>query len=163
MRVIVLVLVSLSYTIVPAQDDTEDANFLDFWVGEWNAQWDGGGGTNSIKRILNDSVIQENFSITHGQGKGFLGISISAFDKKKKVWRQAWADSSGGFLSLVGRQEDDKKIFETLSENKNQSTAKYRMVFSNIKENSFSWDWMSSKDGGKSWEVNWRIHYERTR
>ena len=44
---------------------------FDFWVGEWDATWPGqngsksGHGTNSIMRILDGCVVQENFS---GQG-----------------------------------------------------------------------------------------------
>ena len=36
-----------------------------------------------------------------------------------------------------------------------------RMVFKNISRNEFDWSWEASKDGGKTWEVQWPIHYKR--
>jgi hypothetical protein len=36
-----------------------------------------------------------------------------------------------------------------------------RMVFKNISHNEFDWSWEASKDGGKTWEVQWPIHYKR--
>jgi hypothetical protein len=36
-----------------------------------------------------------------------------------------------------------------------------RMVFTNIKPDSFDWRWEASTDGGKTWQVNWPIHYKR--
>jgi hypothetical protein len=36
-----------------------------------------------------------------------------------------------------------------------------RMVYYNIKSNSFDWSWEASTDGGKLWKQNWLIHYER--
>jgi hypothetical protein len=35
-----------------------------------------------------------------------------------------------------------------------------RMVFLNIKPDSFDWHWESSTDG-KTWKLNWPIHYQR--
>jgi hypothetical protein len=36
-----------------------------------------------------------------------------------------------------------------------------RMVFKNITPNSFDWSWEASKDGGKTWQVQWPIKYTR--
>ena len=36
-----------------------------------------------------------------------------------------------------------------------------RMVWKNITPNAFDWSWESSRDGGKTWQVNWPIHYKR--
>ena len=41
---------------------------LDFWVGEWDLTWPGANasetahGSNSVKRILDGCIVQENFS-----------------------------------------------------------------------------------------------------
>jgi len=37
------------------------------------------------------------------------------------------------------------------------------MVFKNITPNEFDWSWGASKDGGKTWQVQWPIHYKRKR
>jgi hypothetical protein len=36
-----------------------------------------------------------------------------------------------------------------------------RMVFYNITKEKFDWDWESSKDSGKTWNLSWQIHYLR--
>jgi hypothetical protein len=38
-----------------------------------------------------------------------------------------------------------------------------RMVWKNISANELDWSWESSADGGKTWQVNWPIHYKRMR
>ena len=32
-----------------------------------------------------------------------------------------------------------------------------RMIFHDIKSDSFTWDWQSSSDGGKTWQLNWQF------
>ena len=36
-----------------------------------------------------------------------------------------------------------------------------RMVFKDIEDNSFTWDWESSSDIGENWNLQWRINYKR--
>ncbi len=36
-----------------------------------------------------------------------------------------------------------------------------RMVWKNITANELDWSWEASADGGKTWQVNWPIHYKR--
>jgi len=36
-----------------------------------------------------------------------------------------------------------------------------RMVYYNIKQDSFDWSWEASTNGGKTWKQNWLIHYKR--
>jgi hypothetical protein len=35
------------------------------------------------------------------------------------------------------------------------------MVWKNISAAEFDWSWEASRDGGKTWQVNWPIHYKR--
>src|ERR1051326_8243458 len=76
---------------------------FDFWVGEWDLTWPGanggasGHGTNSIKRILDGCVVEENFS---GQSSMPLrGTSVSIFDMRAGKWKQTWVDNEGGRLA----------------------------------------------------------------
>ena len=50
-------------------------------------------------------------------------------------------------LAREGVKRDGSKIWQ-------------RMVFKNISANEFDWSWESSTDG-KSWTVQWPIHYKR--
>jgi hypothetical protein len=36
-----------------------------------------------------------------------------------------------------------------------------RMVWRNVTANEFDWSWESSSDGGKTWQVQWPVHYKR--
>ena len=79
---------------------------LSFWVGDWDLTWPGNKageiahGTNSIKRILDGCVVQENFS---AQAAGHLrGTSVSTFDANAGKWKQTWVDNEGAYLDFVG-------------------------------------------------------------
>ena len=36
-----------------------------------------------------------------------------------------------------------------------------RMVWKNITASEFDWSWEASRDGGKTWQVKWPLHYKR--
>ena len=145
------------------QPSPEDLSKLDFWVGKWELTWQGGKGTNLIEKKLNGRVIQENFEATEGNFKGYLGTSISTFSPQDGKWHQAWADSNGGYIDLVGIMEGDTRIFQMTRPRTlpNGSTSISRMRFYNITEDSFDWDWEASTDGGENWQLSWRINYKR--
>lgn len=46
---------------------------LDFWIGTWDLTWKGGRGTNVVNKVLDDRVIQENFTGSTAKRKGFQG------------------------------------------------------------------------------------------
>src|SRR5687767_3406701 len=83
-----------------------DGTELDFWLGDWEARWGAAGrGTNSLRRILADRVIEEDFRGT-GTGGSLHGRSWSVFDPERGVWRQTWVDDQGGYIELVGERVD---------------------------------------------------------
>nr|WP_288935161.1 hypothetical protein [uncultured Allomuricauda sp.] len=142
------------------------AELFDFWVGKWDATWDEGNGkigkgTNRITKTLDGKVIHENFQIIEGKSKGFKGTSISVYQPKLKRWKQAWADNNGGYYDFTGEFENNARIFKTQNIEKDGKLTTARMVFKDIKEDSFLWDWESSDDNGNTWKLLWRIHYKR--
>lgn len=158
-----LFLLLLFCTTTEAQTGAE----FDFWVGKWDLSWDLGSGkigygTNNIVKTLDDKVIQEHFEATDaGQMTGFKGTSISVFNPNTKSWHQAWADNQGGYFNFTGEVEDGKRIFKTNAVTRNGKTIVMRMVFYDISEESFTWDWERSEDAGKSWSLQWRINYQK--
>ena len=149
-----------------AQDRNLDETSYDFWLGKWDANWENadgstGSGTNHIFKVLDGKVLEENFEITTGKQAGFLGMSISVFNPNKKEWHQAWADNQGGYIDLVGEINGDRKIFKTKPVTSGDKVIMQRMVFYNIKKDKFTWDWEGTQDGGKSWNLQWRINYTR--
>jgi hypothetical protein len=139
-----------------------DSILFDFWVGDWELSWSNPDGSvskgkNKIEKIVAGKVIQENFA----DSNGFIGTSISVFNKTKKTWHQAWADNSGGYFNFIGEKEGDKRIFKTEPKKIGENTFVLRMVFYDIKSDSFVWDWQRSNDNGLTWSLNWRINYKR--
>ena len=145
--------------------ELDSSEYFNFWEGKWNATWPEGDklgkGTNVLTWIMGGTVLQEDFRILEGQSKGFIGGSISVFQPRTNTWRQAWADSQGGYFDFRGAFEGDKRIFMTQPREINGKTVVQRMVFYDIKKDSFNWDWESSNDEGETWNLNWRISYTR--
>lgn len=146
--------------------ELDSAEYFDFWVGEWTASWDEGNGveqfgTNTIEKQLDGKVLVENFRITSGKNAGFKGTSISVFQPRANQWKQAWADNQGGYFNFSGAFEADRRIFQTEVFDRNGQKVQQRMIFYNIEEDSMTWDWEMSQDGGESWNLVWRIFYER--
>ncbi|MBI4428774.1 MAG: DUF1579 family protein [Ignavibacteriales bacterium] len=134
---------------------------FDFWVGEWDLSWaNGGKGTNSIRKILDNMVILENFDGTPSMR--LKGMSVSAFDAKTGKWRQTWVDNNGGYLDFLGGLDGGKMILERKT-TMNGKTVLQRMVWYNIIANELDWNWERSEDNGKTWKTLWSIHYTRTR
>src|SRR5437764_1812067 len=87
---------------------------LDFWVGEWDLTWPGTSagevqhGTNSIRRVLDGCVVEENFS--GGTDMHLRGKSDSTFDTRAGKWKQTWVDNEGGYLDFVGEFKGGQMI-----------------------------------------------------
>lgn len=139
---------------------------LDFWVGTWDAAWPAAGGnpagtaTNRIEKILGGCVISENFEAAGPSP--LIGKSYSTFSPRQKKWRQTWVDNQSSYLDFDGDfSNPDGKIFAMDSVAPDGKPRKMRMVFKNITSDAFDWSWESSTDGGKTWQVQWPIHYTR--
>ncbi|MFP3942679.1 MAG: hypothetical protein ACLFWF_02225 [Alphaproteobacteria bacterium] len=135
---------------------------LDFWVGTWDLSWtrdgEAGRGRNVITNSLDDCVIEERFTVLGGE-RPFAGMSVSTYDAKAGTWRQTWVDNSGNYLPFKGGPSAEGFRFR-LDNAADDRTM--RMIWKNVKEDSLDWHWQQSKDGGKTWEDRWVIHYERT-
>lgn len=154
----------LIFTMILSSHAQElDAASFDFWVGEWELQWDKGDGTtghgtNTIVKILDGKVIQENFT---DPGTGFKGMSLSVYNPTTKIWHQAWTDNAGGYFDFIGSVDGTHKIFSTKAVQQNEKTIIQRMVFKDVTHTSFVWDWEKTEDGGKHWKLQWKIQYTR--
>lgn len=137
---------------------------FEFWVGEWDLTWPGekhreiGHGTNSIKHIMDGCVIQESFS--GGDSMHMRGMSLSTFDLRSGHWKQTWVDNEGGYLDFVGDLKDGEMILQREAV-RDGTKILQRMVWKHITADELDWSWESSRDGGKTWQVNWPIHYKR--
>ncbi|MBD3616397.1 MAG: hypothetical protein HUJ22_07475 [Gracilimonas sp.] len=145
----------------------EPEAYFDFWLGRWEVSWEEangatGRGTNFIEKTLDGKVIRENFRVNEGQMKGFMGTSISVYNPRTNIWKQAWADNQGGYFNFTGKIDGTNRIFQTDVQERGADTLfTQRMLFYDITSDSLKWDWESSFDGGKNWNLNWRIFYRK--
>ena len=167
---VLILVISFSILIFPQDNSFQkpcsspEASGFDFWVGEWKAEWvnsDGSKveGSNKVKKILGGCVIEEYFN--GNPGNNLDGKSFSVYNPAINKWQQTWVDNYGSYMVFTGGFKDDKMILEDEVENSETKKIKQRMIFYNIKKNSFEWNWEKSTNGGKSWELSWKIHYSR--
>ena len=128
---------------------------LDFWIGDWTVSWPGGTGKNQIRRILNDRVVEEVFEC-HGDDGSLYGRSLSVLDAADGRWKQTWVDSSGAYLDFVGVLVDGRISFQRAADDVLQ-----RMVWLDVRDDGFRWEWQRSTDHGASWQVSWPLAYRR--
>lgn len=141
--------------------------YFDFWLGEWDLHWyhadsSKSTGYNQVVKILDGKVIQENFvSYSRQQEVPLKGMSLSVYNARTQQWHQAWADNQGSYLDFEGRLEGQERIFSTSRPGPDGHMILYRMVFTDIKQDSFTWNWEASEDDGASWQLLWQIFYRR--
>ena len=164
---IAFILLCLNTEFILSQDSkpcsAPEFSQFNFWVGKWNLEWkneDGstGYGTNNITKPLGDCVIEEHFSTADSS---FRGKSVSTYNTHKKLWQQTWVDNNGAYLDFTGGFEDGKMILSRKAMNREGKEVIQRMVWYNIIENEFDWNWELSRDDGSSWNVLWKIPYTR--
>lgn len=141
-----------------------EASQFNFWLGDWELVWgDSLHGTNHVDKLFGNCTVHENFQ---DPKTGFMGQSWSVYNANYKQWQQTWVDNQGGYITLTGGMVADSLILITAERTVPASmsaTGKMtnRMVYYNIKPDSFDWSWQASTNGGKTWEQNWLIHYKR--
>ena len=178
MKKLLYLLAIALFTCLPANSQEEEtqmqntqkpcsqpqAGQFDFWVGNWDLEWktpqgETQKGTNTITKILGGCVIQESFD--GGEKVPLKGLSHSVYDAQAKIWKQTWVDNSGGYLDFTGDFKNGKMTLRRESADQKGKKVMQRMVFYNIEKNSLDWNWESSRDEGKTWNILWKIHYER--
>lgn len=128
-----------------------DASDLDFWLGRWTCTdpADGSVGRNTVRRVLADRVVEEDFTITDAAGQALHGRSWSVLDPVRG-WCQTWVDDQGSYLDFTGSTTPEGFVFARPGQ---------RMVFRDVTAAGFTWDW--EKDVGAGWELVWRLLYAR--
>jgi hypothetical protein len=138
---------------------------LDFWVGDWDATFDAGGGqtghaTNRIARDeYGDCVISEHFA---QPDIGYVGGSYSMYDNQTGQWRQTWVDNQGSLFVLTGGPVTGQPYSFELKTVDVRGPAKVfkRMIWQDVKPDSFTWRWQSQEPDG-AWKDAWVLKYQR--
>ena len=148
----------------PAGCNSPEYGEMDFWIGEWEASYSQNGAPaksrNRITKVLDGCAILEEF--TGAPGIPLDGRSYSVYDRTSRQWKQTWVDNSGGYLDFVGSVVDGNRVFAREFQRQGK-TIKQRMVFRDVKPETFKWLWQRSDDGGTTWTTGWEIDYRRVK
>ena len=128
---------------------------LDFWVGQWTVLSSDGSpnGTSTISRVLDDCVIEENWSGPGGTGTGF-----NIYDGFTHRWRQTWVDNSGLRIDLAGQVKNGRLVM--LGESPTPTgLVNHRVTLERVGPDRVRQRWEQSLDGGVTWALTFDLTY----
>jgi hypothetical protein len=164
----------------PAQlaQDLRGLHNFDFLKGDWKVhhhrlkerlmgshEWTDFEGTCSMRQLMDGwSNVDDN--VMNMPGGAYRGVGLRAYDPKTGQWAIWWLDSrnphgamdppvKGQFENGVGSFYADDTL--------RGKPVRVRYTWSQITPNSAHWEQAYSPDGGKSWETNWKMEFERTK
>ncbi len=83
----------------------------------------------------------------------------SAWKPERRRWGQTWVDSSGTYLDFTGNFRDGRMAL--FGCHRAWRACKQRMVWYNIKQDEFDWNWERSDDEGETWRMLWQISQQK--
>ncbi len=93
----------------------------------------------------------------------FSGMGLRILDVEKKVWQDFWMNSQNGLLGTeptLGVFIDGVGTWDSVYEENGKKTI-WRGVWDRITPNSHRWYQSVSSDDGKTWELNWEMHWTK--
>ena len=149
---------------------------FDFLFGEWrvqhrrlkerlanNHEWVEFDGTCSARPVMNGSgnVDENQLNLP---GDPYRGVSLRAYDPKTAQWAIWWVDSRSPHAALdpsvKGKFVDGVGTFYA-DDTLRGKPIRVRYIWSKITPTSARWEQAFSPDGGKTWEVNWTMQFQR--
>ena len=145
---------------------------FDFEFGEWRVH-------HRVKRLTEHWVEFDGTCVTRPLMAGMMnvedhkferptgltrGVALRAYDEKTGQWAIWWVDSRNPHAALdppvIGRFENGVGTFysDGLVDGRQTRT---RFIWSNITATSAHWEQAFSYDGGKTWETNWYMDFQR--
>jgi ketosteroid isomerase-like protein len=135
--------------VKPCRSKPEYRQF-DFWIGEWDVEAGGKpAGTNSVRLILGDCVIFENWK---GAG-GMTGKSFNIYNAAIGKWQQTWVDSSGNSLEFYGEFKDGAMRLVGEKPGPNGARIINKLTFFPLGGGRVRQLWESSQDQGRTWSA----------
>ncbi|HET9481013.1 MAG TPA: tetratricopeptide repeat protein [Candidatus Polarisedimenticolia bacterium] len=137
-----------------------EARQFDFWIGEWEVRNPAGqlAGDSSIQLILGDCVILENWT---GRG-GMSGKSINVYNGTLGYWQQTWVNDKGNVTEFRdGKYEEGRMQFLADVREADGSQGRRRLTFFNLGPDRVRQFSEQSRDGGRTWAVEYDLTYVR--
>ncbi len=131
---------------------------FDFWMGKWLVKNREGKqvGTNELTRISGGCAMLESWK----GSSGITGTSVTYFDLLDKKWHQDWVGSDGQILHLGGGLLNGVIVL-TGADQGPQARTINRVTWTPLPPDKVKQEWMTSKDGGQTWNTEFLGFYER--
>jgi hypothetical protein len=122
--------------------------------------WDFEGSCRLWPLLGGEGNVDDNI-LNHPKGS-YRGVSIRHVDPKSREWSIWWIDSRSNALDppVRGKFENGVGTFLGADELRGKPIL-VRFIWSDIHTRTPRWEQAFSPDEGKSWEVNWIMHFER--
>lgn len=141
---------------------------FDFLSGRWrianlkrrDGAWDRFDGEATVHGLLDGVCSVEELRIPARQ---FSGMGLRLLDRERGVWVDHWVNARSGVLGLPGMDgsfEDGAGLFES-EETENGVRVLYRSVWDRISPAACRWQQGASRDGGRSWQLDWSMDWTR--
>ncbi len=148
--------------------ERDEQHDFDFEIGIWRTHlrrlvhpltgsttWIEYDGTSIVRKIWNGRANMVELE-ADGPGGHFEGMNLRLYDPESHQWSLSFAGGSGGGLGqpTIGEFKNGRGEFFD-QEMLNGQAILVRFVISDITSDSCRFEQAFSKDGGKTWEVNW--------
>jgi len=156
------------------QTENDGRNDFDFLIGTWkvhhhslkqrlkgSTEWLEFEGDTVCRKILNglgnldENIIQRKTGPVHA-------VTLRLFNPRSKEWSIYWSTDLTGTLDvpMIGGFKNEHGEFYSQEVFEGQHIYN-RFIWSKITATSCQWEQAFSIDGGKTWETNWIMEFER--
>jgi hypothetical protein len=141
---------------------------FDFLSGQWkiknkqlkNGKWDTFDSEATVFGILAGVASIEELRIP---ARNFSGMGLRLLDLPRKLWADYWVNAKSGVLTPPpswGSFENGVGLWDSDGKDGEQAII-VRGAWDMITPTSCRWYQASSRDGGKSWQESWVMHWHR--
>lgn len=154
--------------------ENDGRNDFDFLIGTWkvhhrrlkerlkgSTEWEQFEGDTIDRKILNGlGNLDEN--LIHRKPGPVHAISLRLFNPASNEWSIYWSTDQTGILDvpMIGGFKDGRGEFYSQEVFEGRHIYN-RFIWSKITASSCRWEQAFSEDGGKTWETNWIMEFER--
>lgn len=137
---------------------------FDFWIGDWTVTDSAGKTVYGRNRITNEEdgcAIHEHW--TSAGNPVTTGQSLNGYDFLTKGWSQDWIGSGGDVLHLRGGLRDGKMVLEGEGLTPAGAKIMHRAIWSLEPDGRVRQFWVTSANGGATWDPFFDGWYRKER
>lgn len=159
MRVLFITLFVIFASKAIAACDSLNARAFDFWVGNWQVS----SPVDDVIRVNKISLINEGCTLLeqYSTPSGYIGTSLSMYDKNQKAWHQTWTDNQGFLLKLKGNISNGKMVMLGTTASERGKIILNRITWQRFKSDMVKQHWQTSKDHGLTWVTEFEGIYKK--